>query len=279
MMFDDVHVVLSNAILNPIAWWRYIDDIFMIWTHGWETLQQFEDYANNFHPSIKFVFEKSDSEVNFLDTRISKHGANLSTDLYTKPTDTRQYLHFTSCHPIEHRLPIAYSQALRIRRICSDDLQARHHLYDLEDALVRRGYPRGRVQNQIRKALSKDRKLLLEKNSKENISPTPTWIAPYHPSTYADIKFIAKKHEHFLVGTGITAKLWWKPPRKLNSHLVSSRLYDKTDNASFNNIGIVSSCNNSRCKTCAMLSTETDVLSPITGLFYNIKAAKTTCTS
>ena len=35
--------ILSNSLLKPLVWWRYIDDIFMMWEHGEEELQKFLD--------------------------------------------------------------------------------------------------------------------------------------------------------------------------------------------------------------------------------------------
>ena len=51
--------------------------------------------------------------------RVSGHQIK-SCDLYTKPTDTHQYLLPTSCHPKHFCKNVPYSLALRLRRICSD---------------------------------------------------------------------------------------------------------------------------------------------------------------
>ena len=34
--------ILSKVKKKPSVWWRYIDDIFFIWEHGEESLQEFE---------------------------------------------------------------------------------------------------------------------------------------------------------------------------------------------------------------------------------------------
>ncbi len=33
--------------LQPLQWWRYIDDIILIWTHGLDELKQSIDYLKN----------------------------------------------------------------------------------------------------------------------------------------------------------------------------------------------------------------------------------------
>ena len=47
--------ILSKVKKKPSVWWRYIDDIFFIWEHGEESLQEFINEINSFHPTIKFT--------------------------------------------------------------------------------------------------------------------------------------------------------------------------------------------------------------------------------
>ena len=108
-------------LLWPL-WWRYIVDIFLVWTHGEEKLLEFVDFLNSAHHSIKVTVENSKEVVNLLDVQVIKQGNKVVTDLYTKPTDTHhQLLHRSSCHSGHTKKGIPYGQALRIRRICSED--------------------------------------------------------------------------------------------------------------------------------------------------------------
>ena len=68
-------------------WVRFIDDIFLIWQHGQETLKLFEDHLNQSLDSIKFETETSMDEVHFLDVVVRLADNVISTSLYTKPTD------------------------------------------------------------------------------------------------------------------------------------------------------------------------------------------------
>ena len=90
--------LLQNSPLKPSVWWRYIDDIFLIWPHGEDSLKAFIEYINQYHHSIKFTADYSFNTINFLDVQVIKEGNNLVTDLYIKPTDTHQYLEASSCH-------------------------------------------------------------------------------------------------------------------------------------------------------------------------------------
>ena len=97
---------------------RFIDDIFLIW-NGIKT--EFDDFfkkINECHPSIKFEYEMSKTEINFLDTTVFKIDNKLRTKVYVKPTDRQSYLHSKSEHPNSTKKSIAYSQALRFNKIC-----------------------------------------------------------------------------------------------------------------------------------------------------------------
>jgi len=57
---------LEGAKTKPHVWWRYLDDIFMIWAGNEGELREFIEYLNNLHPTIKFTSEQSSSSVAFL---------------------------------------------------------------------------------------------------------------------------------------------------------------------------------------------------------------------
>ena len=88
------------ATLNrlPICYFRFLDDIFMIWTIGQESLNQFLNLANDFYPSIIFTTETSSSEIHFLDTTIHLQNNKVETKIYSKPIDAHLSLLPKSCH-------------------------------------------------------------------------------------------------------------------------------------------------------------------------------------
>ena len=122
---------LTNAPWQPHTWWRYIDDIFMIWTEGSDRLKIFVDYLNNIHPTIKFTSSHSLTNVPFLDVMVSLHNGIIETDLFTKPTDKHQHLLSSSCHPHHTKKAIPFSLALRLRRICSTGAKFKHRFNEL----------------------------------------------------------------------------------------------------------------------------------------------------
>ena len=141
--------ILQSADLKPTLWVRYIDDIFMLWPHGPISLKSFLDHINNFHSTIKFSSSHSSEQIHFLDVMIHLKGNRLITNLYKKPTDRKQYLHYKSCHsnwkklsPQHSKRGIPYSQLLRIKRICSEEHDFTSNSSELMKSFLSRGYPR-----------------------------------------------------------------------------------------------------------------------------------------
>ena len=114
--FEDEFVYTYNPA--PTVWKRFIGDIFVIWAHGLESLNDVVQYLNTCLPSIKFEAEQSCSEIHFLDVTVSiDEHRQLQTDLYTKPTDSHNYMNYTGAHPRHCRDRMPYSQCLRLKRI------------------------------------------------------------------------------------------------------------------------------------------------------------------
>ena len=112
---------LSGYPYKPLAYYRYIDDIFIIWSHGLDILHNFINNINKQHSNIIFTSNISTTSVNFPDVNIDLDGGHISTKTYTISTDTRAFLLYNSFHPRHIKQSIIYSQFLRYRRICYND--------------------------------------------------------------------------------------------------------------------------------------------------------------
>ena len=127
---------------KPLLWLRFIDDIFMIWTHGLDELQNFIKYLNEIRPKIKFTHEQSEQSIDFLDTTVKiDSDRQLYTTLFEKPTDTHLYLHHTSAHHKPCHTKGPYGQFLRIRRICTKNEDFITHGLEMIQHYLNRGYP------------------------------------------------------------------------------------------------------------------------------------------
>ena len=100
-----LHDYSQKTGLSLLVWFRFIDDIFFIWTGSKNSLDHFISFTQNYSKSknmkskIKSEIHLSTNQVHFLDVAVSlKHG-KLRTTLFTKPTDSHFYLNTSYCHP------------------------------------------------------------------------------------------------------------------------------------------------------------------------------------
>lgn len=167
---------LNSYPLKPLLYLRYIDDIFIIWTHGQQTLDTFHQKFNDFHPTINLTMNQSMQEIHFLDTTIKIQDGRIDTTLYRKPTDRQTYLHASSYHPKHTKQSIVYSQALRYSRICSNSTDRDSHLRDLQQTFLELKYPADEVRQQINRARLIPRENLLQDRPKKENNRTPLVI-------------------------------------------------------------------------------------------------------
>ena len=113
--------LLQSVTPKPLSWLRFIDDIDMKWIHGRKHLKHFSKQQTASFQPLDLLLRSQMSNTSFLDTTSHFSDNKVAVDLYTKPTDSHQYLLPTSCHPPHCSKNIPYSLALRIRRICFDD--------------------------------------------------------------------------------------------------------------------------------------------------------------
>ena len=202
--------LLESSIEKPLSWYRFIDDVDMKWNKGEQNLHDFIINANDQHPSIKFTHEISKSTINFLDTTSTLSEGSLSTDIYSKPTDTHQYLSPKSCHPLHCTKSIPYSQALRVRRICSSEQTSKKRLGQLKGHLSRRGYKHKNIKNSFQKAESIPRSSLLTYKEKTKQKRIPC-VLTYHPSLRHSFKTI-RKHWTSIERNSKLSRIFPEPP-------------------------------------------------------------------
>ena len=169
----------------------------MVWIKSESELRHFMNKINQKHQSIKFDFKFSKESIEFLDTLVYIDSKNrLQTTLYKKPTDCQNYLHAKSAHPFSLKKSIPYSQALRIKRICSTFEEYRKHSQDLIKRFVEKGYNESTVRKQIERVDHLDRSLLL-KNCKPKYKDSIPFSVTYN-SVLPNIKEVINKHWHIL---------------------------------------------------------------------------------
>ena len=190
--FEEIFIdpLIRNATKLYLS---YIDDIILIWTKSENELLTFFEKLNQQHPSIKFEMKHSKDKIEFLNTLIYKDkNNNIQTNLYKKPTDRQNYIHSKSAHPFSLKKSIAYSQALRLKRICSTTGEYEKHTENLKKQLIKKGYPETMVNEEIQKAINQDRKGLLNKEKTETGNHITLCVS--YNKTLPNIKIIIEKH-------------------------------------------------------------------------------------
>ena len=278
--------MLASQQFTPMWWKRYIDDIFKIWIHGEKELRDFIIVLNTLHPTIKFTFEMARETVNsrffddldevsllegkavhFLDLSIWIENNQIQSDLYCKPTDCHQYLSFDSCHPYHVKKSIIYSQALRIKGLCSSVDHFESHLLDVKSWFVKRAYPLKLIDEQVSKARNFVRGT--GDRAKKNSNST-VLVVTYHPALDI-LKEIINKHFFLLQADPEIKAVFPRPPmvsfrnpKTIKNIVVRAKLpLEVSKKGSFR-------CNGRRCQICKKVL-ETNVFTSFkTGKTYQI---------
>ena len=81
--------------------------------------------VNNLDPDLKLIFEIPSKPLKFLDINIQIVENNLVFDIHCKPTNSFNYLTYTSCHPLHTKSNISLSLAKRLVSIVTNNRKNR----------------------------------------------------------------------------------------------------------------------------------------------------------
>lgn len=184
---------LSQTVANYFSnsYFRYLDDVFLVWRRSLPGLDQIKDTLNSLDPKIKFIFESSDDSVRpnsgipFLDVELWVSNNKMITDIYNKPTDTFNYLPFSSSHPRHTARNIPYSLARRIKGIVSEEGTITRRMNEMKARLEAKGYPIPIINDGISKAMALSREQIIAGNSRpsEPITVKPIYFVTTHNTT------------------------------------------------------------------------------------------------
>ena len=105
---------------TPMLYMRYIDDIVGAASCPEKELQFFIDHVTNFNSSIKYTYAISNNTVTFLYLQLTIDSNHIKSCVHLKPTDSHNYLLFSSSHPPSYNDSIPFSQILRSKRCYFD---------------------------------------------------------------------------------------------------------------------------------------------------------------
>ena len=232
---------------KPLVYKRFIDDIFVITDKS-----NIESLEKNFgNLKLNLI---NDKEVQFLDLIISidEYSNKLKFKLFTKSTNTFQYLFYNSNHPNHIFSNIPKSLFIRIRRICSDYTDYLYYSRRLIVQLLKRGY---KFENLLKISLeigNIDRNKLIPYKDKRQLSSKYSqgfkFIINY------DLNYLDLKKDFFHCTTSLKEKFKWLDNYKFNALFSSSSnlndIFINKGKIDANYSGTTLKCNSDNCNTC-----------------------------
>ena len=241
---------------------RYIDDIFGATSLPLHQLQNFIDFVCNFHPALKFTFDITKTQLPFLDILLSISNDSISTSIYYKDTDAHSFLNYSSSHPIKTKNSIPFSQFLRLRKLCSKDLDFREKAKEMSTFFMNNGYPSTVINDAFQKVIKISRQEELKNRRSNQTSERIPLILTYHPLAIP-IKKIIYDNFGILSSNAKTRQIFSAPPlmayrrdSNLRDTLVRSKLHNDNERP-----GTIA-CGRSNCRTCDHVSGDTKISTP-----------------
>ena len=261
---------------------RFLDDCYINWPYGEDKLKELHDILNNLDNSIQLSAETSCEELPFLDVMIRKDDTHLTTDIYYKPTDSFQYLPYTSSHPRHTKNNIPYNLARRICMIVENQYIRKWRLYDLYDKqiLLRKQYPAEIVDYGVNKALTQTTEGLRrvrEQATENNLLCLVTTYNPNNPQVFQQVRKTLP-----MLNQNCSLKSIMSKTKVIHSQLQPRNLKRMLTNSYFSNQKDtdpeVRICGTKRCGTCPYLKRGKEFTFSATNETFRIKHSMN-CTS
>ena len=104
MSIEQFHIPHPSDKHKIIKYFRYVDDIQVIYDTNHSDVQNILKDFNTIHPKLKFTKEcEKNNQINFLDITINRTHINWRISVYRKPTFTDTIIPYTSNHPNPHK--------------------------------------------------------------------------------------------------------------------------------------------------------------------------------
>ncbi|XP_038051962.1 uncharacterized protein LOC119724781 [Patiria miniata] len=236
-----------SALTDRILFWaRFRDDILIVYNGQLESFTQFVHQLNQLHPTLKFTFEASETSITYLDLTIFKGPRFLSTGtldtrVFTKPTETYQYLERTSSHPNHVFKGFIKGEILRYARNTNNEDDFLQKVQSFEEKLLKRGYNQADIHKCKQSIDFSQRKSMIHTEQVKTQKELPlVFTTTYNPHVkHMDIKRALSRHWHLISGNPTLKEVFPKPPlvaykiaENIKKRLVRAKLSHTEDNQS-----------------------------------------------
>ena len=146
-------------------------------------IEPFYSMINNLDTDLKFIFENPSKSLNFLDINIQIVESNLVFDIHCIPTNSFNYLTYSSCHLLHTKNNISLSLAKRLISIVTNNRENR--LKELKEHLLDRKHPQHIIPYPQHISFIKIFQPKFQTENNDNV----TFIRTYNPSNINFKKF------------------------------------------------------------------------------------------
>lgn len=234
---------------------RFLDDGFIPWMKHFGPVEVFIDLLNQLNPKIKFVFQKNEEEISFLNVLVYKGENSLMTDIFYKETDSKDYLPFNSCHEHHTKINIPFTLSRMICTIVEDESRKETRLTELKFHLIKCGYPMQVISEALTKAKSINQNELRQYKEKKD-EDTLCFVSTFNPRNPNAKKILNNTMESIYddpILNDIFKKFKFikssREPKSLGDFLTKSYFHSEKP------IMGVNKCLKKKCKTCPSLLT------------------------
>ena len=126
-----------------------------------------------------------------------------------KPTETFQYTHFMSCHPLEVKKGFIKGEALRLLTTNSSKENFQNRLEEFQKHLRERGYPRNLITLTLSEIHFENRKEALRQEPPREKTILP-FVTQYQPSVHS-FKSIVMKHWQLIEKQTLLRQIYKEP--------------------------------------------------------------------
>ena len=153
----------------------------------------------------------------------------LDTETHFKTTETFQYTHFSSCHPLGVKTGFIKGEAPRLLRTNSSENEFKTKISHFRASLLERGYPESLITATLSDIKFENRKQALLQKCIENKEILP-FVTQYRP-TVPNLKEILMQKWHLIQQQPLLSEIFQDPPivsykrgRSLKDILVRAKL-------------------------------------------------------
>jgi len=228
------------------CFYRFIDDILIIWPFSQDDFECFVSLLKKAYGSLQIVSCVHSSTIVFLDIKISYFNNSFDTDIHYKPTNNFSFVPFDSFHPGHVKRNVPYILFYRICSIVSSKETCALRINEISNHLLKLKYPKELINDAIKKALLKNKKITSNKNN--NLIP---FVIKFNPANAPIINSI--KNHYKVLQTMTSTEHIFKNTKMQVAYQNNNNIIRHLSLPVFK----VVKCNISRCGTCDMLITGT----------------------